>query len=410
MVMRFFIEKMNKGKFISYEICEHPYSGPRRKAIKALRQRTIKPVLAIDFMYYLKHKYRQHLKSIEWIRFHRFVEDKISYAVAILNIAPSLESRTQLYEDRELITRETGWYPLIMGSKARIHLPLIDRASIWDNMEHLKLTSFGNVSSMRESSQRSGNSFKIIFQHANLLLDVGFDCSSLFDESTKCIFLSHFHQDHSGGLERVLTSERHVPILLSIQTFNTLWRIFESLKKKDLQEKLLRRALIVAPNENIKIRDGCSLSFIETYHCPGSIGISITDPINKSIIYLGDLCLRNGFLDYRPTVKKLLCDANEKSEHTICFLDSTFINKKYDNIPYTQTPKEILELIKSGREIPNIWFISRQPETLIYLFLFFFRETRQKYDYPKKLLADNKVLTLLLSILPAYYKRCQRPV
>jgi len=410
MIKKFYINYYYKDTFINYQVFNTPYGGPRGKALLAFEQSEKEPIDHVQYLYYLKKKFTRYFHTIEWVRFHRFIDNKKHFAVAIMNVKPFIEARQTFYEQRNLITRETGWYPLIMGSKARNYLAKIDKKSINNNKSILKKLDMKYIRSIEEIED-SGTCIKINFETGNLILDVGFNCYHCVDNMTKIIFISHFHQDHSGSLMTIL--EKHsIPIVCSLPTYNSLCYIIDIVqkhnpaKKKTIRNKLEKNILIIMPNDSIKTEHGLELSFLETYHCPGSIGIKITDNYKQTIIYWGDLCLNNGFLNYSKAVKNIIKNEKEKRNNkSIFILDATFVKKNYDNIPYTQTPEEILELVKPGREIPNVWFISKQAETLIYLFLYFFNITKKVFGYPKKIFLDNKLITLLQSIWTPYSKK-----
>ncbi|EMS77545.1 MBL fold hydrolase [Desulfotignum phosphitoxidans] len=392
MIRKFYIDSKQKKGHINYQIFNTPYGGPRGRAISALNQTDLEPIGHINYFYFLKNNFKKHIHAIEWVRFHRFKEGKYNYSVAIMNIKPFVNARHELFEYRELITKKTGWYPLIMGSKARIYLPKIDRRATDRNKAIIKSIDLKNINSI-EKMQDSGTCLKVNFENGNLILDVGFNCHSCVNEKTKMIFISHFHQDHSGGLIDILRNHS-IPIICSLPTYNSLWHIInitqrDKSEKNKILNRLMENSIIINSNELLKTKNGLEFYFIQTYHCPGSIGLKIDDTNNQSILYLSDICLNNGFLDYSETLKKTLLKRKAKSNNIHVILDSTFIKKEYENIPYSQTPGEVLDIVKPGREIPNVWFVSKQVETLIYLFLYFFKETRKVYGYPKKIFLDS---------------------
>ena len=410
MPYKFYLNKNRTGKYINYEIFNKPYGGPRGKAIIALTQCKIKPIKHIYFLYYLKRHFFNYIWDIEWIRFHEFLEGQRRFAVAIINISPNSKAREVIYVKRNLVTINTGWYPLVTGSKARIYLPKIDHQSSSRLKEELKAIDIDEITSI-SAVEGDGTCINIGFNNGNVILDTGFDSIKKIRNRPKFLFISHFHQDHSGGIHSLLENDRCPPAIMSPTTYNSLWQIIsvlnrdDKIKKEKLQKKMSKSAIIIQANEKIILDNGVMITFFPTYHCPGSVGIIIYDKKNKAIIYPGDLCLKNGFLDYSYEIELLLSTQCERSSKVFFLLDATFVNKKYENSPYAQTPQEVLDLLKPGREIPNVWFISLQVETLTYLYLYFFKETRKIYNYPKKLLIDNKLSTLLRSIWTPYAQK-----
>lgn len=294
-------------KKIKYEITNRPWNGPLVKARQALPDAKASPLDPEGFLGNLEEQRFSIFQELSYVRFHRFQNSEIKkypnikeYRVAVCYVKPNPLQRAALYQSRLQIARETGWYPLVMGNRARIttpryKLPLHNYSS--DQL--LSLLNIGQILYIRQlkdeiiqdsGKKKNGTSILVEGTGGKLLLDIGFagDVSSI--EGIKAVFLSHFHSDHSGGITRIL--DLSLPIFMSESTFRYL---YDNHTSYSLRNKLIRNTIIIEkiPQE---IQAISNVGFFPVFHAPGSYGLTINDKAGTSLWYPGDICLRNGFL------------------------------------------------------------------------------------------------------------------
>jgi glyoxylase-like metal-dependent hydrolase (beta-lactamase superfamily II) len=396
----------NSGIRITYEVRMCPDQGPRLRARETLKKTHPDPVDYPKFFDFIYHHDAKIIRDIEWVRFHRYVDRELPMTVAVVNIRPSPYTRHTLFDLREIITANTGWYPLVTGSKRDIYLPTLPRKDDRTNRNILESAPLGilrELSKVSSSGDKDGVCFKVSTDTGNIIFDLGFDAFNSVDSNTLAIFISHFHRDHAGGLVPELAMDREIPILISIPTYNYIWGILRHMtppaRTRTLRERLRRRAILVRVRDKIHFHDGGVMEFINVYHCPGALGTVVRDREHNCSLYFGDVCLGNGFSHIAfSKVRDEIEQRSTDSKKLTILLDAAFAQKKFEDVSFSQDPNELLELIRSGRDIPNIWFLSAQTEALMYLFCAFFVKTRKAYAYEKKLIVDPSLMTPLRSI------------
>lgn len=356
-----------------YEKTNRPFFGPKQRAITELNKFNGTPKSESEFIDYLQSNYRTNFKNIEWIRFHDFKDKSFDdkkfehvMRLAILNVSPSISARKIFFEEREAITLNTGWYPLVMGERANFKMSSIKRLTHKTSLE-----SIGNFIGFKpiSNSDKDGISFELEGSHGKYLFDFGyFGCKQ---GDYKAFFLTHSHSDHSNGFNNtLLNNSLNIPTICSKPNAS-----FLSYRKNINQNtKSYPNILHIDYQEKIELFDKSVINFIHTYHSPGSTGFHVKDSNGRSFIYLGDICLKNGFSDFR----KPLCDylLKNKSSKNYLLLDGAMIGRKYF-IEEEDTPESILDEFAKNVSRRNIIFFSNQPENSIYSYLKVYSITQQ---------------------------------
>lgn len=360
--------------FREYEIKHKPLFASMKRAKEALSKEHSKPCDIESFFDYMEENFGADYDNIEFVTFYdyTYTQENFHYNIAYIYTFPSLKTRDTLYENRELITRDTGWYPMISGSRANFTTFEIEGSYKFQSLLKNKkpYVHLGKPLSIKHvACEFSSTAMLLICERGSILLDTGFGVESAIVKDVDFIFLSHFHKDHSGGLFEFLRI-REVPVVLSGITLGYLL----NLKNIEATDKkiLLKNAVLI---ENIKdisyIKN--SIEFFDSYHCPGAYGLKYKDSGN-CVIFPGDICLYNGFYDYSITFKKII-DSNYQRNYLIT--DCSLVAK--DN--FTITDKDFDTVAQAIEQtLHNQVFISRGSELLfsVYIYLFRISLNRQK--------------------------------
>jgi hypothetical protein len=364
-------KKHKSGLF--YETTNRPFFGPKQRAIIELNKFKGTPKSESEFIDYLQENYKTDFSKIEWIRFHDFKDKSFDdrkfehiMRLAIFNVSPSISARQIFFEEREDITVNTGWYPLVMGERANFRMSSIKRLSYKNPIE-----SIGNLIGFKpiSNSDKDGISFELEGSQGKYLFDFGYSGSNKGDY--KAFFLTHSHSDHSNGFNNtLLNNSLDIPTLCSKpnasflayrRNFNPNTKSYQNIFHIDYKEQL-------------ELPDKTIINFIQTYHSPGSTGFQIKDSKGKSFIYLGDICLKNGFSDFRKSLIDYI--SKNKSSKNYLLLDGAMIGRKYF-IEEEDTPESILDEFAKNVSRRNIIFFSNQPENSIYSYLKVYSITQQ---------------------------------
>ena len=356
-----------------FEQTMRPFFGPKQRAIIELNKFNGIPKTHIEFIDYLQSNFKDDFKSIEWIRFHDFKDKTFDdkkfeqiMRLAIINTSPSIKARQIFFDKREVITISTGWYPLVMGERANFRMTSLKRLNNASIIEPIgNLIGFKPIA----NSEKDGISFELEGAKCKYLFDFGY--LGINTNTYKAFFLTHSHSDHSNGFRNSI--ENHalgIPTICSKPNAS-----FLSFKKNiNSSTKHYSKLFHIDYKDNIELLDKTNIKFIQTYHSPGSTGFQITDSNDKSFIYLGDICLKNGFSDFRtPLINYII---KNKSSKNYLLLDGAMIGRKYF-IEEEDTPESILFEFAKNVSRRNIIFFSNQPENSIYSYLKVYSITQQ---------------------------------
>lgn len=378
----------SKQNNLAYEITSEPFRGSKILANASLKKVQNKKVSHGVFIEYLKEHFSEWFPQIEWLRFHSV--DKI----AIFYILPFPATRKGLFENREQITVDTGWYPLIMGERAEFNQINPENKDINLTLKEIgKLTGF----KVHHNNDGEGVSFELLGTDGNYLFDFGY--SGSINIKPIAAFLSHFHSDHSGGIEQTLRSSQSIfPVFCSKST--------ALLIKNNLNAKISKEVLsnIIYPESEYDYWPvaGFKVSFFNIYHSPESIGFCISDSIGTSFFYFGDLCLKNGYADFRTQIVDLF--RLHKTKRNNLLLDGAMIGRN-NFIENEDTPESVLEEFSANVNRRNIFIIGNQPENLIYSYMTAYKITQENEKLKKvKIIVSPRLLESLKLILEPIVK------
>lgn len=389
--------RYKKALHFFYEKSNRPFFGPWTKAYEALQKVKIQPALEEEYLEYIEKEVPDIYEMIEWVRFHNFTWkekgskkrafNNFNFRLAVTYTKPLPEIRDKLFEIREKVTCDTGWYPLVMGSRALISKPkyriMQKKLRIMPRFKNID-TFIGKLKSIRDISNcHESNCFLLNGTEGSILFDTGFGINYNGIENLKTVFLSHFHKDHTYGIWDLI-EKKQVPIVLSEVTLTYLL----SLKIINLEAKktLLEQACVLE-SPNTKIDSNCSINTIPVFHAPGSYGYIYNDKNECSVIYLGDVCLNNGFYNFSEQIAKIILNLDSRNKWVI--LDASMVGKSDLSICDEDTPKLLLQEISSDVSKRNVLFISSSPEMLIYSYIYSFLITRTSELKIKLVLNDD---------------------
>lgn len=354
--------------FREYEVKNKPLFASMKRAKTALLKEHAKACSIDSFFAYMEKRYGVDSECIEYITFYDYVFDSeaFHYNIAYIYTTPSLKMRDILFEDREEITKDTGWYPMVSGSRANFtSIKIAESYKYWNIVRHKPpYVHLGKPISIKSvACDISSTALMLKCEKGNILLDTGFEVEEDNISDVDFIFMSHFHRDHSGGLYGFL-KKREVPVILSGITLGYLL----NLRGIDVDDKrrLLKNAVLI---ESIKERSyiNNTIEFFNSYHCPGAYGLKYKC-YGEVVIYPGDICLLNGFYDFSDKFQRVINHTGKanKSIITDCALvprgDFAITDKDFE---------AVAESILSSEH--NQIFVSRGAEMLFNVYIRLFR-------------------------------------
>ena len=167
-----------------YEVITKPWFGPRKRG-KQLLLSILHPrnmLSCDDFIEFVAINFPHYFRSVQHIRFYTctFVErtgEKWEQRFAVCSIAPDYSAREALFAQGPFITKATGWYPVIMGSRMFFRRSG-GRQTVTKGTEiasEIFNADWGNLSALTGLNlNESGCSLLLDFTHNSLLLDCGF--------------------------------------------------------------------------------------------------------------------------------------------------------------------------------------------------------------------------------------------
>lgn len=358
--------------FGEFEIKNKPLFASMKRVKSAYLKNFANACSIMKFFSYLEKLYGNASECIEYITFYDYINrcDNIHYHIAYIYTAPSLKMRDLLFEDREMIIADTGWYPMVSGSRANFTtIKTLEIYSYWNIASHSppyvhlgKPLSINNV-----ACDISSTALLLRCEKGNILFDTGFGVDPQVIDDVNFIFLSHFHQDHSGGVFSFL-KVKEVPLVLSGITLEYLL----NLKNVDGDDKrrLLKNAVLI---EGIKNRPYISstLEFFYSYHCPGAYGVKY-QYYDNIIIYPGDVCLVNGFFDFSKEFDVTISD-----RHTTSVIIDCALIRRNSLVAADMDFSAVINRIQLTAE--GQLFVSRGIEVLFNVYIRLFKESIDRH-------------------------------
>jgi len=383
--------KHRNAEHFRYEITTSRFTGSRSYAKRAFDVIHTPPVAPERFLDHLQSKkYRNAYLALEWVRFYSFKEGIRDLNLAVLNLAPDPTIRWMIFENREAITRATGWYPVVHGSRAhpsRLVKPSVAWVPSLGRLERLDAIA---------NSGETGASFLLHGAEGDALFDFGFGTDSSANSSHHFAFrfLSHAHGDHSIGIWNALRNDNS-PIFLSRTSVAFLTNFSDNAASTEALSRLT-----AIPDKSLLGLTPLSSGtrFFRVFHSPGSLGIQVNDTYGTSVTYFGDLCLRNGFHDFSQEALDIVTAPQATNRWVM--LDATFAGRKRDSIEATDSPENILKDIATTASKRTVFFVNKLPEPLIYSYLQAFLLTRSPELHVPILLTQDLYKTLGALWLP----------
>jgi glyoxylase-like metal-dependent hydrolase (beta-lactamase superfamily II) len=214
-------------------------------------------------------------------------------------------ARDELFRARHEITRQIGWYPLVMGAhRSALATPAARIARrVPRTPEGAWPLEIGELLSVQDLTypygKQGGASFLLRTTKARLILDLGFRLpSGAAGIGAALVVLSHAHNDHAGGLRQLLRLLPACTVLLSELTL--LHILNDLLRQHDMQsaEDLVGRAMIVEVTRPLVFRDGGMMQWFHANHSPGAVMTLVQDARGSSFLYTGDVSLTNAYADH----------------------------------------------------------------------------------------------------------------
>lgn len=392
----------NTASHFRYQTTDRPWHGPTRRAKEALAQFTGEQAVSMQgFLDFIQSHHTSIYESLEWVTFYRFKSDKSKgldeLRIAVINLQPNPRVRDLLFEIRETITAATGWYPLVMGSRALSRQPYyrLIQAKVGANKISKPFeATIGRLIAIKDISNTNGeNGLLLCGEHGSILLDAGCRVDLEDLRAIRYIFLSHFHRDHAGDIWQT-ANLTNVPVILSETTLASLWAVAPA--RPTEKERLTARSYIVeSPAFTINC-DGRFETF-PVFHAPGSYGLRVADDAGCSVFYLGDCCLRNGFLDKSDELLQRI--TREQARHRWVIIDAALANKTALQSADEDTPQKLLNSYASNTRNGTAFFVSMNTESLVYAFVLAFYLTRDPVGKPIKMFLSRNLYELTRQLI-----------
>lgn len=359
----------NNARHFRYEKTTRPFHGSLRRATIVLTGLTTPPVSEEQFLDLIRDEYPRYYAQIEWVKFHQFAgygkQRDVFYRLAVVNLQPDPVVRETFFQDREEITRRTGWYPLIQGSRAKFYdTPYRDVERAARERAEASLPPLGTLRRLMPiaASDDEGNSFLVTGDQGTILLDCGMRGHTV-PEDVSTIFLSHFHRDHAGGVWLQI-DEKDVPMILSQASLNYLCSIHHI--PEATRRRLAARSFYPSEARALERSDGVAMDIFPVFHCPGAYGIRLEDKEGTALTYFGDLCLKNGFRDFTDEAFRIITKSG-KSRWVV--LDATLAGRRERAIDDERSLKSVVARMTQQQQGKSLIFVSDRPETLLYSYL-----------------------------------------
>jgi hypothetical protein len=399
--------KHKNASHFQYEKISSPWHGPIKRARQALLSSSIEPFTPDDYLDFILKNHPKIYACLEWVQFYRFLpgqrfssnlRDDFEYRLAVTYLKPEPDARYALFMSGEVITNRTGWYPLVMGSKALLTIPakyFSRETNVQERSIGPEDVEIGEIKQIRDvSGTLGGTAVLLIGTNGELLFDTGFNVFTDELDDLKAVCISHFHKDHSGGIWEIF-DEHDFPLYLSEPTLRYLWQK----KDKDpaARKRLLQSSRLVENEVNRPTMHN-GLNFFPVFHAPGSYGFIYKDPFGKCMIYPGDLCLKNGFLDQRETIYQTINNIPVPQKWVM--VDAVMLQSSDRDISTEDQPPVVIQDVITAVQKRNVTFISQSPETLIYSLILTYLSTQKKQETRNiKLVLNNTLYEVCQSLL-----------
>jgi len=311
---------------------------------------------------YILREFPEFSDSITKIKFYKIIDKDLGMLLRFFLVWCdfNLEAREVLFESSEKITASSGWYPVITGCRVFHHdrslLDFVDnglrRAMNKSNIE--KLPGLGELLDIIKFSKGSGSSILLRTTIYDLLLDTGMpddelNVSSLRSNLRKWIFISHNHQDHTGGL-RSFVKDKDFVISMSPISLELYLNVMADVADLNL---LLPRHFFyrLAPmwyRSVYKFADGSSVETVPTYHCPGSMGFIFTFSNGKTLFYSGDINVSESYLTEKVRSSEFEIPGFDLGRSHIDYgiIDASFVGRKIGSI--AGSPQDLIDAIENS--------------------------------------------------------------
>jgi glyoxylase-like metal-dependent hydrolase (beta-lactamase superfamily II) len=407
-VLRFEPKPRGRCCGIPYQLSSGPWFGPQKRGRELLRNslRQVEAIAPDDFIRYLKSRLAACAASIEWITFFKYRERRPAPAwelrFAVCNTLPRYEARQLLYRDAARIVDATGWYPLVMGRRIRqrrpLPMPQIRRLGTLRRM--MNSIRLGEIIEIRAGApDSSGSSILLQFDHNVVLLDFGFRCDLSAGPVPRVAFLTHSHEDHSGGIKGAMAAR--IPILLNESIYRQL------LDNGRLPDSGRENCFPVTAPCRFFSQDGAEIRLIPGAHSPGTTMVLITTLGINQILYPGDYCLTNAY--YQRSPGDLMRYFSKSARSRTLLIDGTFLGYelKHECASLDELEVALTSILKSGR---SAIFLSKGIENLYPLYLWVFRKFYSSGGgHDRSLVLDPKLQLLLDSTFGDMFFRHRQP-
>lgn len=367
---------------IKYEIINKPFFGSLSNAELSLKKVSRKAIDCTDFINLLEKSYHKFIDKIELVQFYDFewtfnnrYERGFNFKIAIIHTMPDAKFRDKLFAERDRITINTGWYPYIMGSRANINTTLhryyraINHIPA-NKMEPLQLGKPNSIIDV--SNNKSVNAILLCCTYGSILFDTGFGVDLPDNSDLKAICISHFHKDHCGGLYELL-ERRDIPVLMSETTLEYILALKEVLDGDKLA--LIKNVVVLEKVAYGKIFRKY-FDFFPVFHCPGAFGFVYKGYNGCSIYYLGDVCLKNGFMQFQKVIDQMIKEDENSKKYVI--MDAALVGKNNFTVDSDDIPVVLLQDTVDLVRKRDVVFISNSIEILMYSYILFFMKSNIK--------------------------------
>ncbi len=326
---------------------------------------------AINFLLTSEKIPAQERQEIKRITVYR--DDKI--------IALHCTWASTIFEMRDQIYHEIGWYPYVTGLLLE-ESPYSKKNNEWLGDRNFNMYEFPNFPinniKLQNVAKNDGIAFMLHLEDFKILLDC---CFNLYypnnfelDDVPDLIFISHAHNDHFGSLEEYLARYDGIPLIMSYTTLDLI--TYYKRKSSSLIEYLKKNAYPLLFDDIYSLNDALSLQSLKAGHYPGAAMLSISTPQYK-ILYTGDTFLH----DLQPLKGSGSGIHNLNGPLNTIILDGQFSNR------YISSQKLLLDracakaaiALQSGGPVvvfgdPGSWLL------ILYLkFFYYFSQIHKKY-------------------------------
>lgn len=256
-----------------------------------------------EFLDYVQSNYKEITASIQKVKFYAYQYKGDVLHFAILWVSDNALARDELFEKGPEITVNTGWYPLITGSRIGRKAQAADiyiRESLRKCANRTRfenLFNLGSPISIEKAYKGAGNAILLKTTKWNVLFDTGTEPKKLrldkLDENKKTIvILSHGHSDHTGGLIKII-QDRNFFIIATEITLDLILNRYDHLYglKNVLPKTFFYRFFPARYDCVYNFTSGGNLSLFFSSHYPGSAMILLTFPDGKRLFYSGDFSI-----------------------------------------------------------------------------------------------------------------------